>query len=150
MDVVGFEVDGTRYGLEPQHARIFSQKLREFARGEYVGDLTEIKRRTGLAAAEWLDGAVPLADRVDRWVAEHRTDAIALGDDVQARAVYAVLSITYSDGWDTREVSELWAALGKFLGLGAPTADELPPPILGSGYFDRLSARVREAFHRTK
>src|SRR6266511_3733154 len=28
-----------------------------------------------------------------------------------------------------------------FFGLGAPTADELPPPIMGSGYFD-LSARV--------
>jgi hypothetical protein len=40
--------------------------------------------------------------------------------------------------------------LGKSLGLGAPTADELPPPILGSGYFDRLSSRVREALHRTK
>lgn len=150
MEVVGFEVDGTRYGLEPQYARIFSQKLREFARGEYAGDLAEIKRRAGLDAAEWLDGAVPLADRVDRWAAEDRDDAIALADDVQARAAYAVLSITYSDGWDAREVSELWGALGKFLGLGAPTADELPPPIMGSGYFDRLSARVREVLHRTK
>jgi hypothetical protein len=67
VEVVGFEVDGTRYGLEPRYARIFSQKFREFARGGYAGDLAEIKRRTGLDAAEWLDGAVPLADRVDRW-----------------------------------------------------------------------------------
>ena len=134
MEVVGFEVGGTRYGVEPHHARIFSQKLREFARGEYAGDLAEIKRRTRLDAAEWLDGAVPLADRVDRWAAEDRDDAIALADDVQARAAYAVLSITYSDGWDAREVSELWDALGMFLGLGGPTADELPPPIMGSGY----------------
>ena len=150
MEVVGFEVDGTRYGLEPQYARIFSQKLREFARGEYAGDLAEIKRRTGLDAAQWLDGAVPLADRVDRWAAEDRDDVIALVDDVQARAAYAVLSIIYSDGWDAREVSELWGALGRFLGLGAPTADELPPPIIGSGKLDRLSARVREVLHRTK
>src|SRR6266508_4569026 len=149
-EVVGFEVDGTRFGFEPQHARIFAQKLREFARGEYAGDLAEIKRRTGLDAAGWLDGAVPLADRIDRCVAEDRTDAIGLGDDAQARSAYAVLSITYSNGWDAREVSELWGALGKSLGLGAPTADELPPPILGSGYFDRLSSRVREALHRTK
>ncbi len=155
MDVVGFEVDGTRYGLELQHARLFSQKLREFVRGEYVGDLAEIKRRTGLDAAEWLDGAVPLADRVDRWVAEDRTDAIALGDDVQARAAYAVLSITYSDGWDAREVSELWAALGKLLGLDVVTPDALPPPIMG-GTADKKSADqraawqsvVRDAFHR--
>jgi len=60
------------------------------------------------------------------------------------------LSITYSDGWDARKVSELWGALGKFLGLGAPAADELPPPIMSTGYLDRLSARVREALHRTK
>ena len=62
----------------------------------------------------------------------------------------AVLSIIYSDGWDAREVSELWGALGKFHGLGAPMADELPPPSTDSGYVDRLSARVREALHRTK
>jgi hypothetical protein len=99
-----------------------------------------------LDAAEWLDGAVPLADRVDRWAAEDRDDAIALADDVQARAAYAVLSITYSDGWDAREVSELWGALGKFLGLGAPTADELPPPIMG-GSTDKQSQQQRGAWH---
>ena len=60
MEIVAFEIDGTRYGLEPQYARIFSQKLREFARGEYAGDLAEIKHRTGLDAAEWLDGAPSL------------------------------------------------------------------------------------------
>lgn len=91
MEVVGFAVDGTRYGLEPQYARTFSQKLREFARGEYAGDLAEIKRRTGLDAEEWLDGAVPLAERVDRWAAEDRDDAIALADNVQARAAHAAV-----------------------------------------------------------
>jgi hypothetical protein len=146
VDVVGFEVDGTRYGLELQHARIFSRKLREFARGEYAGDLAEIKRRTRLDAAEWLDGAVPLADRVDRWTAEDRDDAIPLGDDVQARAAYAVLSITYSDGWDDREVFELWIALGTFLGLGAPTAGELPPAIMG-GSTGKQSQEWRGAWH---
>ena len=146
VDVVGFEVEGTRYGLELQHARIFSQKLREFARGEYAGDLAEIKRRTGLDAAEWLDGAVPLADRVDRWAAEDRDDAIALADDVQARAAYAVLSITYSDGWEAREVSELWAALGKLFGLDAVTPGALPPPIMG-GNADKKSADQRAAWH---
>jgi hypothetical protein len=146
MDVVGFEVDRTRYALELQHARIFSQKLREFARGEYAGDLAEIKRRTGLDAAEWFDGAVPLADRVDRWTAEDRDDAIRLGDDVQARAAYAVLSITYSDAWDDREVFELWKALETFLGLGAPTPGELPPAIIG-GSTDKQSQERRGAWH---
>lgn len=88
MEVVGFEVDGTRYGLEPQYARIFSQKLREFARGEYAGDLAEIKRRTELAA-EWLDGAVPLADRVDRF-----RDFLNLADERSHGQMRALIATT--------------------------------------------------------
>jgi len=151
MEIVAFEIDGTRHGLELRHARIFSEKLREFARGEHEADLVEINRRTGLDAAQWLDGAEPLADRIDRWVAEDRTDAIALDDGAQARAAYAVLSITWSDGWDAREVSELWAASRNLLGL------DLAPPILG-GSTDRRSrdqraawhSAVRNAFHRLR
>ncbi len=151
MEIVAFEIGGTRYGLELRHARIFSEKLREFARGEHEADLVEINRRTGLDAAQWLDSAEPLADRIDRWVAEDRADAIGLDDGAEARAAYAVLSLTYSDGWDAREISELWAGLRNLLG------PDLPPPILG-GSTDRRSqdqraawhSAVRNAFHRLR
>jgi hypothetical protein len=148
----GCRLRGRRHALRARTAirADLSQKLREFARGEYAGELAEIKRRTGLDAAEWLDGAVPLADRIDRWAAEDRDDAIALADDLQARAAYAVLSITYSDGWDARDVSDLWGALGSFSDSVRRRQTNYLHRSWVVATSTPLSARVREALHRTK
>jgi len=110
MEVVAFDVEGQRFGLEEDYARVLSSKLRELARGDYAADVVTIYLRE-----DWRTIATSLADRIDQWRAEDRTGAITLERDGYAESAYAVLPRTYSDGWGSQQVSGLWAALREYL-----------------------------------
>lgn len=112
MEVVAFKVGGQRYGLEEDHARVLAAKLRDFAAGKYPAEVAQIE-----LAEAWLAGTSPLADEIDQWRAEERTDPIVLERGGRAEAAYAILSRTYSDGWDSQQVGALRDALREYLGL---------------------------------
>jgi hypothetical protein len=113
MEIVRFDVDGTVYGPEIEHAAIVSKKLREFASGAYDGEhIAEI----GLGT-EWVAHAASVADQIDERRATGHEEPIPLRQDGSAIAMYAVLSQTYSDGWDSQQVSELRDALRNYLGI---------------------------------
>lgn len=115
VEAVAFEVAGQRYALEEDHARDAPPKLRAFANGDYAADV-ETLERAGISR-RWITGAVPLADHIDQWYAEERADAIVL-DGLEAEAAYAILTLTYSDGWAASGRYRLWAGLGRHLGFG--------------------------------
>jgi hypothetical protein len=122
VEAIAFEVAGQRNALEEDHARDAPPKLRGLANGEYPQDVADLEN-LGFDP-RWIGGAVALADHIDRWYAEERTDAIVL-DGLEAEAMYAILSLTYSDGWAASGRYRLWAALGNHLGYG--TGKNAPP-----------------------
>src|SRR6266566_2332779 len=109
MEAMAFEVAGRRNALEEDHARDAPPKLREFARGNHSQDVVLLEN-LGFDR-RWIEGAVPLADHIDQWYAEERTDAIVL-EGLEAEAMYAILTLTYSDAWTASGRYRLWAALG--------------------------------------
>jgi hypothetical protein len=111
VEVVRFRVMEEVYGPEDEQVRLWPGKLRDFARGDYPPP--EI---AGLDSS-WLGTAPELANRIDQWRVEDRDDAIALVRGEGAEALFAVLGQTYSDGWDSQQVSALYDALRAYLGL---------------------------------
>ncbi len=113
MEIVRFDVGGTVYGPETEQVEIVSNKLRAFASGTYDGEhIAEI----GLGT-KWVTHAASVADQIDERRATGHEEPIPLTQDGSALAMYAVLSQTYSDGWDSQQVSELRDALREYLGI---------------------------------
>jgi glycerol dehydrogenase-like iron-containing ADH family enzyme len=113
MEIVRFDVGGTVYGPETEQVEIVSNKLRAFANGTYDGEhIAEI----GLGT-QWVTHAASVADQIDERRATGHEEPIPLTQDGSALAMYAVLSQTYSDGWDSQQVSELRDALREYLDI---------------------------------
>ena len=113
MEVVRFDVDGAVYGPEAEQVEIVSRKLRAFAGGTYDGEhIAEIGLGTG-----WVTHAAPVADQIDERLASEGEEPIPLTQDGSALAMYAVLSQTHAEGWDSEQVSEFREALRQYLGI---------------------------------
>lgn len=96
-------------------------KLRDFSTGEYPDDVARLE--THGVPRSWLEGASELADRINKSYATQDMTPIILHGRI-AEALYAVMILSYSDGWAVSDRYRLWTGLGGYLGFG-PGKDAL-------------------------